>query len=303
MNRLKGSRSQPRATYARWRALALCRSAFERLQPIVLALPRGTGVAATIALIGGSIAYGAVRGDHVPQAIAQFREARDAFANAAGFNIADVLLDGQKEIAREQILSLAGVTGTASLLFLDVDAARERLKSNPWIAEATILKLYPDRLHIKVVERTPFALWQKDGRISVVARDGTVVQPYADETNAKLPLVVGSGADKQAHEFLTLLARYPSIRDQVRASILVADRRWNLKLNNGLDIRLPETGIADAFETLLTLDRDKKLLSRDIASIDLRLPDRVTVRLSDEAAQAREDVLKERKTKKKGGDA
>jgi cell division protein FtsQ len=107
----------------------------------------------------------------------------------------------------------------------------------------------------------------------------------------------------QAHEFLTLLARYPLIRDQVRASILVADRRWNLKLNNGLDIRLPETGIADAFETLLSLDRDKKLLSRDIASVDLRLPDRVTVRLSDGAAQAREDALKERRAKKKGGDA
>lgn len=303
MNRLKGSRSQSRASYARWRALALCRSAVESVQPIVLALPRGTGIVATIILIGGSIAYGAVRGDHVPQAVAQFRETRDAFANAAGFHIADVLLDGQKEIAREQILSLAGVNGTSSLLFLDVDAARERLKSNPWIAEATLLKLFPDRLHISIVERTPFALWQKDGKISVIARDGTVVQPFADETNAKLPLVVGAGADRRAQEFLTLLARYPLIRDQVRASILVADRRWNLKLNNGLDIRLPETGIANAFETLLTLDRDKKLLSRDIASVDLRLPDRVTVRMSDEAAQAREEALKERKAKKKGGDA
>jgi cell division protein FtsQ len=303
MNRLKGSRSQPRAPHARWRVLALCREFVERVQPVVLALPRGAGVAATVAIIGGSISYGAVRGDHVPQAVAEFREARDAFANAAGFSIADVLLDGQKEIAREQILALAGVNGTSSLLFLDVDAARERLKGNPWIADATILKLYPDRLHISIVERTPFALWQKEGKISVIARDGTVVQPYADEANAKLPLVVGAGADMQAHEFLTLLARYPLIRDQVRASILVADRRWNLKLNNGLDIRLPETGIADAFETLLSLDRDKKLLSRDIASVDLRLPDRVTVRLSDGAAQAREDALKERRAKKKGGDA
>jgi cell division protein FtsQ len=303
MNRQEGSRSQSRASHTRWRALALCRHAFETLQPVVLSLPRGAGVVATIAIIGGSIAYGAVRGDHVTQAAAQFREARDALANAAGFNIADILLDGQKEIARDKILSLAGVNAASSLLFLDVDAVRERLKSNPWIAEATILKLYPDRLHISIVERTPFALWQKDGKISVVARDGTVVQPYADESNAMLPLVVGAGADKQALEFLTLLARYPLIRDQVRASILVADRRWNLKLNNGLDIRLPETGMAHAFETLLALDRDKKLLSRDIVSVDLRLPDRITVRLPDEAAQAREDALKERKAKKKGGDA
>jgi cell division protein FtsQ len=288
---------------SRWRALALSREAFEKIQSVVATMPRGAGVTATALIIGGSIAYGTVRGDHLEDAIVQFREARDAFANAAGFHIADVMLDGQKEIARDDILSLAGVSGRSSLLFLDADSARERLKSNPWIAEATILKLYPDRLHITIVERTPFALWQKDGKISVIARDGTVVQPFVDETNAKLPLVVGAGADKQAHDFLTLLARYPLIRDQVRASILVADRRWNLKLNNGLDIRLPETQIAGAFETLMSLDRDKKILSRDIASIDMRLPDRVTVRLSDEAAQARDEAVKERKTKKKGSDA
>jgi cell division protein FtsQ len=90
----------------------------------------------------------------------------------------------------------------------------------------------------------------------------------------------------------------------LRAAVLVADRRWNLKLTSGLDIRLPEAEVAQALDVLDALDRDKKLLSRDLTAIDLRLPDRVVVRLSDEAAQAREQALKERdKKKKKGGDA
>lgn len=303
MNDPKGYQRLPRAHRPRRRLLAYGRAFFDTLHPILVRVPRGAGVVATVAIIGGSIAYGTVRGDHMQEGLDRFRAARDSLAISAGFRIADVTLTGQKEIARERILSLAGVSEKSSLLFLDCDAARDRLKANPWIAEATILKLYPDRLHISIVERTPFALWQKDGQISVIARDGTVVQPLADESNAKLPLVVGPGADKRANDFIALLNRYPSIRDQVRASILVADRRWNLKLNNGLDVRLPESNAESAFDALVALDRDKKILTRDIAAIDLRLPDRVTVQLSEQAAQAREEAMKDRKAKKKGGDA
>ena len=97
----------------------------------------------------------------------------------------------------------------------------------------------------------------------------------------QLPLIVGRGADAQAKDFLTLLERFPDIRQQVRASILVGKRRWNLRLKNGLDVRLPEEGVASALEHLIALDRADKLLSRDIVSVDLRLADRVTVRLSD----------------------
>jgi cell division protein FtsQ len=89
---------------------------------------------------------------------------------------------------------------------------------------------------------------------------------------------------------------------QLRASIFVAERRWNLRLNNGIDVRLPEGDIEEALDRLVALDRDKKLLSRDIVAVDLRLPDRVSVRLSDAAAQAREDAAKDKK-KKKAGDA
>jgi cell division protein FtsQ len=115
-------------------------------------------------------------------------------------------------------------------------------------------------------------------------------------------MVVGAGADVKARQFLAIIDGFPAIRDQLQASILVADRRWNLRLKNGINIRLPEEDIATALTTLLALDRDKKLLSRDIDVVDLRLPDRVTVRLSDDAYNARAEVLKP-KPKRKAGDA
>jgi cell division protein FtsQ len=268
-----------------------------------LPLPRGTGIAASALLIAATLGYGAIRGDHLSAVADWFRGARDIAANSVGLRISAISLSGEKEVSREEILTTAGVTGRASLLFLDADAARARLMANPWIADAAVLKLYPDRLQITITERLAYALWQKDGRVSVIAADGTVLEPFVEDRYLGLPLVVGRGAEQQAKDFLTVLDRYASIRSVLRASILVAERRWNLRLTNGIDVRLPETNVDVALDRLVALDRDKKLLSRDITMVDLRLPDRVTVRLSDAAAQARDEALKANVKKKKGGDA
>jgi cell division protein FtsQ len=265
-------------------------------------LPQGIGVAGAALVLLASLAYGAVKGEHVPTVIAAINDARDRAANAAGFRIVSIALAGHHHVSREEVLATAGVTGTTSLLFLDVDQARERLKTNPWIADATVLKLYPGELQIGIKEREPFALWQKDRQVSVIADDGTVLEPYVPPRLIQLPLVVGQGAEARAKEFLALLDRYPAMRDFVRATVLVGERRWNLRLKNGIDVQLPESGIAAALESLVTLDREKNLITRDIVAIDLRLPDRVTVRLSDAAAQARAEALKD-KSKKKGGNA
>jgi len=264
--------------------------------------PRGIGTAGTVAVILASLAYGSVKGDHIPTVVEAFKDVRDAAANAAGFRIVSVALAGQHHISREDVLAAAGVTETTSLLFLDVEQTRERLKSNPWIADATVLKLYPGELQIGIREREAFALWQKNGQVSVIADDGTVLEPYVAPRLIELPLVVGRGAETRAKEFLALLDRYPDLRASVRATVLVGERRWNLRLKNGIDVRLPETDIAPALERLVALDKEKTLTTRDIVAIDLRLPDRVTVRLSEAAAQARIEAAKD-KAKKKGGSA
>jgi cell division protein FtsQ len=284
-----------------WSA-SYCRSVLRFAYKLGRVPPPGFGIAASIVLLGATLGYGVVAGGHLADVIGWFKDARDQAANAAGFRIAAIALSGPKEVSREEVLTTAGVTGHASLLFLDADAARARLLANPWIADAAVFKLYPDRLQITITERQAFALWQKDGRVAVIASDGTMLEPFVEDRYLGLPLVVGKGAERQARDFLDVLDRYPEIRAQVRASVLIAERRWNLRLTSGIDVRLPENDVAQALDRLVALERDKKLLSRDIVAVDLRLPDRVTVRLSDAAAQVREEAFKDKK-KKRGGDA
>jgi cell division protein FtsQ len=271
--------------------------------PLVrLQVPRFTGTAAFLVFVLGVTAYGVIKGDHTETIKAALKDTADSAANAAGMRIASVSLSGQRQVSREEIFAAAGVTDHSSLLFLDVTQARAKLEAIPWIAEATVRKLYPDRLQITITEREAFALWQRQGKVSVIAADGTVLAAAVEPRLASLPFVVGNGAAAKARDFLAVLDQYPAVRDQVRASIMVAERRWNLRLKNGIDVRLPDTDIERALETLTRFDREKSLLSRDIVAVDLRLPDRLTVRLSEGVAQAREEAFK-KTLKKKGGDA
>jgi cell division protein FtsQ len=308
MPKLKAAASTPRA----WLAGLPAFRSFRLLKRWVAALsaldpPRGLGASAAALLLLASTCYGVVEGGHADDVVAQVQDICDSAANAAGFRISEVALAGQHEVSRETVLTLAGVTGRSSLLFLDAARTRARLLTNPWVADATVLKLYPGRLRIGITERKPFALWQKDGAVFLIAADGTVLERYVPPVFAALPLVVGKGAEHAGHDFLNLVERYPDIARRVAASVLVADRRWNLHLKDGVEVLLPEIAPEHALQTLAELDRDKKLLARDIVAVDLRLPDRVTVRLSDAAAAAREEALKEAEKKKKpkgkGGEA
>jgi cell division protein FtsQ len=264
-------------------------------------VPRRAGIAATLMLLLASAGFGIVRGGHLDELSTALGDSRNALANSAGFRITAVAVDGRKQLTQDEVLAIGGVTGRSSLLFLDASAVRERLKANPWIADATVLKLYPGALHINIVERKAFALWQQDGRLSVIADDGAVLEPYVTRRFLSLPLVVGKGAETRARDFLALLAQYPQVRDVTKAVVFVGQRRWNLRLKDGLDVRLPENGLDKALAELSRLDKEDHLFSRDIVAVDMRLPDRLTVQLSDDAAKAREELFK--KPKKKAGDA
>ena len=266
-------------------------------------LPNRTGVALTVLMLLGSTSLGIVKGGHVDELVGALSDARNALANSAGFRITTVAINGRKQLSQDEVLAVGGVNGRSSLLFLDAATVRDKLKTNPWIADATILKLYPGRLQIDIVERSAFALWQQDGRLSVIADDGAVLEPYMSRRFISLPLVVGKGAADKARDFLALLDRYPQVRSVTKAAIFVGERRWNLRLKDGLDIRLPENDVGNALAMLSKLDKDDRLFSRDIVAVDMRLPDRLTVQLSDDAAKAREELFKDKKPKKKAGDA
>jgi cell division protein FtsQ len=253
--------------------------------------PRGLGLALALGLIFGAAAFGVMRGGEYDSFVASQGSIGDFVARAFGFDIAIATISGQAELREPEILADAGISPKNSLLFLDAAQARARLEMAPLVKQASVRKLYPNHLVIDLVERAPYALWQKDGQVNIVAADGAVIDQMRDQHFANLPFVVGEGANERVSEFTALLAAAGELGPKIRAGVLVANRRWNLKMTSGVDVMLPETNPLAAVATLVRLQRESRVLDRDVISLDLRIEGRLFARLTEEAAATRAAAL------------
>lgn len=260
------------------------------------AMPPFAGTAGLVAFLAATGIYGGVVGGH-------FQGTFGTVATTVGLAIADVEVTGNTHTSEIDIIQLLGLDGFTSLATIDADDAREAIALLPWVKTVSVRKTYPGTIRIDLVEHTPHAIWQHGTSLSVIAADGKVIAPYDTGDFASLPLVIGVGADRAAPDFLRLMAQRTEIKDRVDAYIRVGDRRWDLRLDNGVTVKLPETGVPDALDTLASLQADQEILERDIAAVDLRLSDRVTVSLTEAAAERREAawnaMLKQRKNAEK----
>ncbi len=258
-----------------------------RLRNLSQPAPRGFGLALAATLVLGVALFGAIRGGEYQTFIAREGDLRDVIARALGFDIAMVTISGQAELREQEILAAAHVSPKSSLLFLDAAEARKGLEDLPLVKSASVRKLFPNHLVIDLVERAPYALWQKDGKVSIVAADGAPMDQLTDSRFIGLPFVVGEGANEHLPEFTTLLTAAGELRPKIRAGVLVSGRRWDLAMTNGVIVKLPELNPQAAVETLLKLQRSDRVLDRAALSLDLRVPGRMFVRLTEEAVEAR----------------
>jgi cell division protein FtsQ len=243
---------------------------------------RPIGQMAAIGFLLASVLYGLTVGG-------QLGRVGDAALVLVGFGIDDVRISGRTETAELAILEKLEISG--SLLSFDVQAAQARLATLPWAAKATVRKYYPSTLSVEIEERQAYALWQKRGTVFVVDKSGTEIVELEESRFGKLPFTVGKGANLKAAEFLDTVLAEPEIAGQMRAAVFVAGRRWDLHLENGVTVKLPEKDVSAALTQLVKLSAERQLLSRDVIVVDLRLPDRVTVRLPE--GRTLEDVTTE----------
>ncbi len=209
----------------------------------------------------------------------------------AGFSVEDVLVEGRRRTDPAAILAALDVERGTPILALDPAAARARLEALPWVSRAAIERRLPRMVYLRLVEREPLALWQLDGEVSVIDQNGERIPGIRSSNFAELPLVVGAGANEHAAALLAMLEREPDLNGLVAASVRVAGRRWNLRLNGGVDVRLPENDAGAAWSHFARIEREHRLLQRDVVAIDLRLPDRLVVRTAP-GATVREDETK-----------
>jgi len=222
---------------------------------------------------------GLFSGGHVSTAVAGLQSAGEGAMAGAGFTVQSVALEGRNETAQREIARMLGIKRGDLMLYVDVDEARARIEALPWVKSAEVRRVWPDRIVVRIVERTPVAVWQRDGAKTVIDIDGHPIAGEDPVRFASLPLVVGEGAETAVASLLKLVATQPNLKSRVKIAVRVGERRWNLQLDNAVEVRLPEEGAEAALAELVRLEREQNILARDITAIDLRYPDRFIVKL------------------------
>ena len=215
----------------------------------------------------------------MPQRLSHMAETQfQQFAAAQGFAVQSILVEGRDNTDPDVLRALINVERGDSIFAFDPAEVKELIERISWVREAHVERHLPDTVYIGLVERKPLALWQNKGKVRLIDVDGVTLADGKLEKFAGLVILVGEDAPEYAPELLRLLHVEPALKDRVEAATWVGERRWDLKTKNGISVKLPEGDLGLALRRLAKAQEDDGLLDKDIESVDLREPDRITVR-------------------------
>jgi cell division protein FtsQ len=203
-----------------------------------------------------------------------------------GFVVRDVFVVGRGETPKATLLDALDVKRGTPILAVDLEEARQRVQALPWVRQASVRRVLPDKLVIEIVERRPLALWQHDKKFALIDEEGEVILRDDVGPFSRLMVVVGEDAPANATALVQMLASEPDLMVRVKAAVRVGGRRWNLHLADGVDVKLPEQNPERAWHRLGDYQRQHGVLDKPVRVLDLRFEDRLVVRpaLSDNEA-------------------
>lgn len=251
-----------------------------RMDRLVAALPVSEATlrrAATWAIAGGVVVVGLV----VATAIGvpgMLGTALGEGAGRAGFRVTGVEIVGQQHMDSNTIRAIAFDQPSLAMPLVDLEAIRQRLLAYGWVQDAEVSRRLPDTLLITIKERTPAAIWQDNGQLTLIDASGALLEPVDRNAMPDLPLVIGPGADRQEAGYQKLLAAAPALRPRIIAATWIGNRRWDLTFDSGETLKLPEVGAADALVTFAEKDGAHPLLGRGWLSFDMRDPSKLVAR-------------------------
>ena len=250
-----------------------------RRRRIPAALRRAARWALLVLLVVGG--YGAIMMGRTPAGQAIFGTVGDralAASAALGLVVADIQVEGRETTDPVTIMAALNAARGTPILAVSPSRAKQQLESLPWVRSAAIERRLPGTLYVRLVERHPLAVWQHAGRHELIDHHGEVIAVGDLSRFARLPTVVGDEAARHAAALIDMMAHEPDLATRVTAAVRVDGRRWNLRIDNVVDVLLPEDNPGDAWTRLAALERANNLLQRDVLTVDMRLPDRLVLR-------------------------
>ena len=201
----------------------------------------------------------------------------------AGWGLDDITLEGREKTSKDDVLHVIGLKRGDNILEIDLKAVCEKVKTLPWVKEASVSRRYfPNVIHISIREKKVKSIWQYQNEFYPIDEDGKIIETeYVLQKN--ILQIVGQGAPEHINSLLKIIENDKELFARVKVANFISERRWNLIFDdvlNGITVKLPEDDVADAWKKLVKLDKTRGILKRKLTFIDLRLKNKVIVKIS-----------------------
>ncbi|WP_260482501.1 cell division protein FtsQ/DivIB [Sphingomicrobium flavum] len=198
-----------------------------------------------------------------------------------GYTVSSVDVQGIERMDPEPVYRIALAQRTTALPLVDTAMVREKLLDFGWVDDARVSRRYPDTLVIDIVEREPAAIWQRDSRLMLVDADGVVLDRVKVSEMPELLLLIGPDAPRHYQMLSRILDREPALKNQLASARWVGGRRWDLNVNSGEILALPEgeKAASDALAAFMKKDRQSAMLGIGVKRYDLRIEGQAIARM------------------------
>lgn len=226
--------------------------------------------------VAGSVVV--ISRNHIPTSVSAWFDPQKF-----GFTCTTIRVEGLKYANIEDIKNMIPLKVGHSIFSESPENVREIIEKNSWIRTAVVRRKLPDTLIVRVVEYQPVAYWQMNSKLFLIDNNGVIIEGERHQNLTHLPVITGEKAAEKFPLLMKELADFPDIYNRMTGAVFISKRRWDIILDAKLKVKLPEQGIQQAMRYLTNLEGDHALASKDISSVDLRIPDRAFFTLSENA--------------------
>jgi cell division protein FtsQ len=254
------------------------KAALKKRQALFRKLRIGGLVLGSLVALSGSI-WGWKSG-FVERSVGAITDSFYAMTVRSGFAVQAMYLEGRNRTPMAEIDQALGIKKGDPILRLSLDEARANLEKIESVRFAAVERALPGAVYVRIIEREPVAMWQNNGKMSLVDDNGIIMSGIDIKPYSQLPLIVGKDAPQHVRELMEILQQAPELASRFSAAVRVGERRWNIRLDGKIEVKLPENEPAQAWKRLAELQAKEQLLDRDVKVIDLRIEDRLFIKLA-----------------------
>ncbi len=199
------------------------------------------------------------------------------FTAKMGFTLEHVSVDGQKYTNNDQIGKKLRLKKNMPILSISLEDLKTNLETLPWVKHAVVERELPDAVHIYIEERIPLALGQKDRKLYIIDEEGFIINEKELASHLSLPIIIGDGAEIYASYLIRILKIDANLFKRISSIIRVSERRWNVRFDNDLEIKLPEENMEAAWKKVIKLYKNNELFLPEVKSLDLRVANKIYI--------------------------